>query len=282
MIRVLPLKLVVFSAKYLAVMITFLYKVRDKVVLDNLTTAYPEMDILSKKKIRNEMYQQILMSMFESYKYMYLSKEEKLKNILTDEQSRENVDKVLKTDRSCIVVGGHYGFFEGGAHYGTCIGLLSAVVVANQKNKLTEELIDIPRKNSGFLVIHRKEMRTLIKAIKEKYFIALLSDQNAGRKGMFVPFFGKLASTHQNPAVLAIKYSLPMLLAVTRRRKDDLTKHDNYFIEVKYDDILNMDIDKDEKVLRLVTRYTKMIEVEIKKDPTQYWWIHKRYKTRPQ
>ena len=42
-----------------------------------------------------------------------------------------------------------------------------------------------------------------------------------------------------------------------------------------------MELSKDEKILKIVERYTKMIEVEIKKDPTQYWWIHKRYKTRP-
>ena len=115
-------------------------------------------------------------------------------------------------------------FFEGGAHYGTCTGIKTSVVVANQRNKLTEKLIDIPRKKSGFLVIHRKEMRELLRAIKDNYFIALLSDQNAGRKGVFVPFFDKLAATHQNPAVLAFKYSLPILLAVTRRRKNDITK----------------------------------------------------------
>ena len=262
-------------------MISLFYKVRNVVVMENLSIAFPDMDINSKKKIRDKMYKQILISMFESYKYMYLPVAKKLKYLKIDKESEENINRVLKIDKGCIVVGGHYGFFEGGAHLGVCIGLRSSVVVANQKNKLTEKLIDIPRKRSGFLVIHRKEMRALLRAIKDKYFIALLSDQNAGRKGVFVPFFGKLASTHQNPAVLAIKYSLPMLLAVTRRRKDDLTKHDNFFIEVKYSDILEMDLTKDEKILKLVERYSKMIEDEIKKDPTQYWWIHKKYKTRP-
>jgi KDO2-lipid IV(A) lauroyltransferase len=281
MIRILPLSIVVYGARILAATISVFRKVRNKIVMDNLKTAFPDMDIPSREKIRNEMYQQILMSMFDSYKYMYLSDEKKSKYIITDEESILSIDKALKNDKGCIVVGGHYGFFEGGAHYGVSINLKSAVVVANQRNKLTEKLIDIPRTKSGFLVIHRKEMRTLIKAIKDNYFIALLSDQNAGSKGVFVPFFGKLAATHQNPAILAIKYSMPILLSVTRRRKDDLLKHDQFFIEVKYDDILEMDIEKDEKILKVVERYTKMIETEIKKDPTQYWWIHKRYKTRP-
>ena len=280
-IRILPLKAVVLIASCLASTISLFYKVRNDIVLDNLSIAFPDMDINEKKKIRDKMYKQILMSMFESYKYMYLPVAKKLKYLKIDTESEDNINRVLEADKGCIVVGGHYGFFEGGAHYGTCTGLKSSVVVANQKNKLTEKLIDIPRKKSGFLVIHRKEMRALLRAIKDKYFIALLSDQNAGRKGIFVPFFGKLASTHKNPAVLAIKYSLPMLLAVTRRRKDDLTKHDNFFIEVNYSDILEMDINNDEKILKLVERYSKMIEDEIKKDPTQYWWIHKKYKTRP-
>lgn len=281
MIRIFPLWAVVYGARFIATLLTIFTKVRNKVVMDNLTTAFPDMSISSREKIRNEMYKQILMSMFESYKYMYLTEEKKLDYIFIDDDSKKNIDKALANDKGCIVVGGHYGFFEGGAHYGVCVDLKSSVVVANQRNKLTEKLIDIPRKRSGFLVIHRKEMRTLLKAIKDKYFIALLSDQNAGSKGVFVPFFGKLAATHQNPAVLAIKYSMPILLSVTRRRKDDLLKHDQHFIEVSYDDILKMDIKKEDRVLKLVERYTKMIEDEIKKDPTQYWWIHKRYKTRP-
>ena len=213
-IRLLPLKAVVLGARLIAGTISIFTKVRNKVVMDNLNTAFPDMDIFSRENIRNEMYKQILMSMFESYKYMYLSNEKKLEHIFIDEESKENINRALKNDKGCIVVGGHYGFFEGGAHYGICAGIKTSEVVANQRNKLTEKLIDVPRKKSGFLVIHRKEMRTLLRAIKDKFFIALLSDQNAGRKGVFVPFFGKLAATHKNPAVLAFKYSLPILLTI--------------------------------------------------------------------
>ncbi|MCK5760192.1 MAG: hypothetical protein KAH33_02790, partial [Candidatus Delongbacteria bacterium] len=140
-IRILPLKAVVLIASCLASTISLFYKVRNDIVLDNLSIAFPDKSIKEKKNIRDEMYKQILMSMFESYKYMYLSNEKKLDHIFIDEESKDNINKVLEADKGCIVVGGHYGFFEGAAHLGTCIGLKSSVVVANQKNKLTEKLI---------------------------------------------------------------------------------------------------------------------------------------------
>ena len=111
MIRILPLSIVVYGARFIAAFITIFTKVRNKVVMDNLETAFPDMDISEKEKIRDEMYKQILMSMFESYKYMYLSNEKKLEHIFIDEDSKENIDKILKSGKGCIVVGGHYGFF---------------------------------------------------------------------------------------------------------------------------------------------------------------------------
>jgi lauroyl/myristoyl acyltransferase len=61
MIRILPLSIVVYGARILAATISVFRKVRNKIVMDNLKTAFPDMDIPSREKIRNEMYQQILM-----------------------------------------------------------------------------------------------------------------------------------------------------------------------------------------------------------------------------
>lgn len=281
-IRMLSLKAVVFSADLIASTIILFVKPRNRIVMKNLSIAFPDMNMTDKKKVRDMCYRQILMSSFESYKYMFLTKAEKLDHLIVDEESRDLLLSVKNMGKGCIVVGGHYGFFEAGGLYATCHGIKSAYVVANQKNKLTEKLIDIPREKAGILIIHRKQMTKLFRALKDSYFIALLSDQNAGRKhGVFIDFFGLPASTHKNPAVLCMKYNVPMLIVNTVRNKDDRSKHDLSFKEVKFDDILASSADFDEKVLTLVQRYSKILEDQIRKEPSHYWWIHKRYKTRP-
>ncbi|HAQ60964.1 TPA: hypothetical protein DCR49_03040 [Candidatus Delongbacteria bacterium] len=281
-IRILPLKAVVLIAKLIAKTVTLFYKVRNKTAMDNLAVAFPELSILERKKIRNQSYEHILMSSFESYKYMYLSKEQKLNHLIIDDTSKKLIFRVNEEGRGCVVVGGHYGFFEAGGHYSTCFGIKSAFVVANQKNKLTEKLIDIPREKAGLLVIHRKNMIKLFRALKDNYIIALLSDQDAGRKlGIFVNFFGKPASTHKNPAVICLKHNVPMLIVNTVRDKKDISLHHLTFTEIDFQDILNSEISSDDKIKELVQRYTDLLEAQIRQEPSHYWWIHKRYKTRP-
>jgi Kdo2-lipid IVA lauroyltransferase/acyltransferase len=281
-IKILPLKAVLFTANFTAGLVTFFYKVRNSTCMSNLAVAFPDKSLDERKKIRNASYKNILMSSFESYKYMYLSKEQKLNNLMIDDCSRELINRINSEGKGCIVVGGHFGFFEAGGHYSTCFGIKSAYVVANQKNKLTEKLFDVPREKAGMLVIHRKHMMKLFRALKDNYFIALLSDQNAGRKhGIFVEFFNKPASTHKNPAVICLKYNVPMLLVNTVRDKNDISKHHLSFTFVDYSDIQNSGLSQDDKIRTLVQRYTKMLEDQIKADPDHYWWIHKRYKTSP-
>ncbi len=282
-IRILPLKAVVRTADTIAIVFTAFIKPRSKIALKNLSQAFPEMTGREMKKIRDMSYRNILMSSFESYKYMFLTKKQKLDHLIVDEKSKDILLKASQNGKGCVVVGGHYGFFEAGGHYATCHGIKSAYVVANQKNKLTEKLIDIPREKAGILVIHRKQMTKLFRALKENYFVALLSDQNAGRKhGIFVDFFGIPASTHKNPAVISLKYNIPMLLVNTVRDRSDSTKHNLSFTEVRFNDISDSDYDLEGKVKALVQRYTKMLEDQVRNDPDHYWWIHKRFKTRPE
>jgi KDO2-lipid IV(A) lauroyltransferase len=281
-IRILPLRAVVYIAKYLARIISIFYKPRYSTSMKNLRIAFPGMNREQKKRIVLECYEHIIMASFESYKYMYLTQKQKLKHLKMEEKSLELIKRINSEGRGCVVVGGHYGFFEAGGHFATCHGIKSAYVVANQKNKLTEKLIDIPREKSGLLVIHRKSMIKLFRALRDNYFVALLSDQNAGRKhGVFVDFFGKQASTHKNPAVISLKHKVPMLIVNTVRRKDDITVHDLSFDEIPFGDILKEDSAFDDKVHKLVQRYTKALEDRIRQEPSHYWWIHKRYKTRP-
>ncbi|MBU4486563.1 MAG: hypothetical protein KKD38_06505, partial [Candidatus Delongbacteria bacterium] len=49
-----------------------------------------------------------------------------------------------------------------------------------------------------------------------------------------------------------------------------------------FQDIMISEKPSDEKNYDLVQRYTKMLEEQIRLEPSHYWWIHKRFKTRPE
>ncbi|MBN1968318.1 MAG: lysophospholipid acyltransferase family protein [Candidatus Delongbacteria bacterium] len=281
-VRILPVVSLYYFARIISVCLTVFINFRNKIILENLKIAFPEANEKDLFKIRDEMYTNILMTSIESLKYGYLSAEKKKELIDFDKDSFELLKK-HEDGNGCMVVGGHLGFFEGAGFVPAAYGFKSSFVVANQKNKLTEKLIDIPRENNGIKVVHRSRSiaRELIMLLRKKYFIAMLSDQDAGKHGVFVDFFGKKASTHKGVAVFALKFKTPVLFVDIRRDKKKKYKHVLKFIEIDYTDILNSDDKMEEKELLLVQRYTKVLEDYIRIHPEEYWWIHKRYKTKP-
>jgi KDO2-lipid IV(A) lauroyltransferase len=105
--------------------------------------------------------------------------------------------------------------------------------------------------------------------------VAFVSDQDAGRDGVFVPFFGRLASTHRGAALMAIRTGAPLFLGVPLR-----VAAGRYSIRVR-----EIRTDRsgqlDDAVQRLTAAYTELLETAIRSAPDQYLWLHRRWKTRP-
>ena len=107
--------------------------------------------------------------------------------------------------------------------------------------------------------------------------LGFVADQNAGRKGIFVDFFGRKASTYKSIGLLAMEYEIPVVIGYARRL-------DNKFcFRVAAQDIIYPEDWRDQPdPLRYITqRYIKAIEDMVRDDPTQYLWMHRRWKTRP-
>jgi KDO2-lipid IV(A) lauroyltransferase len=92
-----------------------------------------------------------------------------------------------------------------------------------------------------------------------------------------VDFFGRKASTYMSIGLLAMDCRTPIVVGYARRKKEPFR-----FCFAAQDIIWPEDWDKQEDPLRYITqRYTKAIEDFVREDPGQYWWVHRRWKTRP-
>ncbi|MEO6434241.1 MAG: lipid A biosynthesis acyltransferase, partial [Tepidisphaeraceae bacterium] len=89
--------------------------------------------------------------------------------------------------------------------------------------------------------------------------------------------FSRKASTYKSIALLAMQYQVPVMIGYARR------SNDRFRFEVGVQDIIYPDDWKDQAdPLRYITqRYTKGIEDFVRKDPGQYLWVHRRWKSRP-
>jgi KDO2-lipid IV(A) lauroyltransferase len=107
--------------------------------------------------------------------------------------------------------------------------------------------------------------------------VGFIADQNAGDSGLFVPFFGRLASSYKSIALLAIHHNVPVLGGYSVRLGD------KYEYEMDCTDVILPEewASQDDPLFYLTARYNRAIEMMIRRDPTQYLWLHRRWKSRP-
>ena len=107
--------------------------------------------------------------------------------------------------------------------------------------------------------------------------LTFLADQDAGQRGLFVDFFGQPASTHKAIALLAIEHQAPVAVGVARRIGP------GFRYEIRCEDVIDpAELAGTAEDVRILTqRFTSALERLIRQDPTQYLWLHRRWKHQP-
>ncbi len=196
------------------------------------------------------------------------------KRIIANSEATELalVRQALAQEKGVVLVGLHFGSWEYTAGIVAAAGLPITVVAARQANPLVDRFINRQRQALGLKVMPLSaSARELVSCLKNKGMIGLISDQNAGRHGIFVEFFGEPASTHRGAAQLALKFGTPLIVITALR-----TSPGRYRFLAR-----QVPIRPGESFEEATRRYTEVLEEIIRSNPEQYFWMHRRWKTRP-
>src|SRR5262245_45698967 len=121
-------------------------------------------------------------------------------------------------------------------------------------------------------------LRRVDDALAANRLVFMMCDQDARRRGMFVDFFAVPSSTPKGAAQLAWRRGAPMLTALGFRtgcRAHHLT------IGAPIATPVPAGGDEEAAVRSLLERFNARLEAAIRSAPEQYWWAHRRWKTRP-
>jgi len=239
--------------------------------MDNLHIAFGrEMDDKKLAEIRDESYRQIAMSFMELLIAPKL--QGRIKDILEPDHFAM-IQRLLHQGKGLITISGHLGNWElQGAAAATAMEEPFTVAAVQQSNPYIDHFITQRRNDMGMQVAGTKAaMKLLLRALKKRQAIGLVADQNAGRDAVFVDFFGKVAATQPGPAQLALKFKAPLLVGAAIRTGPGQFKVLAQQVEVKEDDTVET----------LTQRHVKVLEDFIRQYPEQYFWLHRRWKTRP-
>jgi KDO2-lipid IV(A) lauroyltransferase len=180
--------------------------------------------------------------------------------------------------RGGLVVTGHLGNWELGAYGVRHHGVDLRVMARPLDDPVLEELIRRRRGGSRQVIPKIGGLRAVVRALRAGRWVAMLADQNAGRHGVFVPFFGLDASTFPTPAALASRLDVPLYFGACVRRPGADAPFDVHLERV---DPPDSSLPPGERVERLLRDLNARLEAWVRRAPDQYNWAHRRWKTRP-
>lgn len=242
-------------------------------VLGNLTTAYGEAPGLARTGRRSVALAG--RSLFSLLVLHRLGRERTLERFTSE--GHEAVDRAIAEGPGVIFVTAHIGLFEAfGAWTANRWGTLTIGRDAREGNP-TQRLISM-REDMGLTTIQRGETRELLRAFREGRPVAMLVDHDLpDARGVFVPFFGRLAHTVPAPATLAIRWGLPLVFCHVEW--DGLTRHRARFFELLHP---RDDLPRQEAILELTARMTRQVEDAVRRRPDHWLWLHRRWRTQPE
>jgi KDO2-lipid IV(A) lauroyltransferase len=267
----LPLPLLALLGGFIGLLFYYLGAARRRVAFKNIRVCFPEFSDQECRKINRRHFTLVGQSLFTAPMNWWISK--KRFNKFVSITGRDAYDKALAENRNIIILAPHFASLDVA---GYILAQERPMVTMYQyaKNGLVDEIVKRGRLRFGGVLVERKEpLRNLIRAIRKGHPFYYLPDQDAGRKGVFVPFFHEQASTFPMLGKFA---EMTNALVIPCRTK---IKPWGLGYEVILGEAL-ADFPTGDEV-QDTTIMNQAVADLIRPNPEQYFWVHKRFKTRP-
>lgn len=185
---------------------------------------------------------------------------------------QENLDKALAKGRGVIALTGHIGNWELLGAYFSLMGYRVNVLATRLKDSRLNDMLVSLRRSVGLTVVERsKGLMQAFRCLKHGEILGVLIDQDTSVESVIVDFLGKPTKTAVGPVKLASRTGAAIVpLAML------MTEEGDYRIEVKEPISVG---DNGSSLERDVQKCSKAIEEFINKEPCQWVWMHKRWKS---
>lgn len=181
-------------------------------------------------------------------------------------------------ERPVILLTAHFGNWE---IAGFCMGLFGFKPYSIARaidNAHIEKLVRQFRTRTGQDIIYKRGAFDHVSAVmKAGGLVGILSDQDAGQRGVFVEYFGRPASSHKGVALLSLEHDAPIAVGFARRLGGPLK------YEVWVEKVLDPRDYRQlpDPVRSIVQDSARAVEAAARANPEQYFWLHRRWKHQP-
>ena len=267
------------SGKRIANIIYFLtyhfFRYRRKVIISNLKLVYGD-DL---PKPLNE----LLKGIYKNFIYLwmeFLQNNKVVKDNLTQlfkVHNPELFDKAYQHQKGVILISGHMGNFEWMGQMHGQMGNKIYGIAKRLHNPLVNQLVEKNRLRENLGIIYTTNaMHEGLKVLKNNNLLAIVMDQDAKKKGIFVDFLGLPSSTAVGAAVFQLRSGAPLIYLTSIRK--DYGKFDAYYEEIcpaSEPQEVN-----DDNIREITQKHMAVLEKWVRQYPEQWFWMHRRWKTK--
>lgn len=182
-------------------------------------------------------------------------------------------------EKPAVFLTAHIGNWELQGAAVSAMGFEMDAVLKPLHNPLIDRWVERRRRQAGFgLIPTTGSLKPIVSSLRRGRHPVFLADQDARRSGLFVDFLGSPASTAAGPAFFAIKMGVPIVAGFSVRNWDQLrTLRLLIFPPIFADPSAPFE----QEIERLTRAHVQLLEEVVRQYPESYFWLHRRWKTRP-
>ncbi len=275
--KILPYRICLFMGVCLVQFFYPIARKHRKVAEANLRYAFPEKNDQEISELVKKLFKHIGILLGSTLYAPRIDEKWVEKYLIYDPASLELEKKIREENKSAVVVMGHLGVWE---IFVQLMGLRFKGVGMYKKirNPFVDTMILKMRSKNNTILYPMEESVTVLKSLKKGYWVAFGPDQNAGKAGIFINFFNRPASTYVGPVMMAyVTNSRILFYSITSMEKGKVLmrmKDLGYIDKDKFES-------KDDALRYYTEKWVKELEEEIRLFPEQYFWVHRRWRTKP-
>lgn len=190
----------------------------------------------------------------------------------------DKVNRALQSGRGAIILSAHLGNWELLAAYFGLKGYGGTVIARRVRADRFNRLLHRLRQSKNIDTLYREDaFKGAVAVLRANRCLGIMPDQDMNAvEGVFVEFLGHPTYTPTGPINLALATGAPVFPCYIIRNK----KNHKIIVEDPLNLTVSGDVQKD--VLENTAKWSRMTESYIKRYPSQWVWMHNRWKTKPQ
>jgi len=246
--------------------------IRRELVYRNLSMTFPDQDPAEIDRIATKVYRNVAATLLEVLRLPLVRTREDAAT-LVDIDCSEFINRTRDGKTGAVLVSAHFGNWELMAMaFGLMVQPVNIIVKRLHNASLDRKMNEYRTMGGNKIIYHSQALREGLKLLADGGLLAILGDQSDANANNFGEFLGRRATMFHGAAFFALKAGVPLFMGLCRSNGDG-----RYTLYVHEIDTSDLTFNK-EDIAILASRYTRVLEEYILKQPEDWFWMHDRWK----